>query len=167
MRGLHPMTKPFFTIKRFMDDILCFYVRNDKWDYETFIHDLCKSEVYVKPLTLEDGKQGTFLETSFRIKNNKVEHWLKNENDGETKIWRYKHFHSHGTVIQKRAILTACLSKVQKMASTRELLITSGRSKIREFQKLAYPNSILNGVCTFLAATTGNDAWIAVRNTIQ
>ena len=76
-------------------------------------------------------------------------------------------FSSHGTFIQKRAILTACLRKVQKMASTRELLINSGRSKIREFQKLAYPNSILKGVCTFLAATTGNDAWIAVRSTIQ
>ena len=40
-----------------MDDILCFYVRNDKWDYAKFIQDLCKSEVYVKPLTLEDGKE--------------------------------------------------------------------------------------------------------------
>ena len=167
MRGLDPATKPFFKIKRFMDDILCFYVRNDNWDYEQFIHDLCKSEVYVKPLTLEDGKEGTFLETSFRIKNNMVEHWLKNDNEKETKIWRYNHFHSHGTFIQKRAILTACLRKVQKMASTRELLIHSGRSKIREFQKLAYPNSILKGVCTFLAATTGNDAWIAVRSTIR
>ena len=104
---------------------------------------------------------------SFRIKNNKVEHWLKNDNENETKIWRYNHFHSHGTFIQKRAILTACLRKVQKMASTRELLIHSGTSKIREFQKLAYPNSILKGVCTFLAATTGNDAWIAVRSTIR
>ena len=96
-----------------------------------------------------------------------VEHWLKNDNEKETKIWRYNHFHSHGTFIQKRAILTACLRKVQKMASTRELLIHSGTSKIREFQKLAYPNSILKGVCTFLAATTGNDAWIAVRSTIR
>ena len=116
---------------------------------------------------MEDGKAGTFLETSFRITNNKVEHWFKNDNDGETKIWRYNHFHSHGTFVQKRAILTACLRKVQKMASNRELLIKSGMTKIREFQKLAYPNSILKGVCTFLAATTGNDAWIAVRNTIR
>ena len=69
MHGLDPATKPFFKIKRFMDDILCFYVRNDKWDYEKFIQDLCKSEVYVKPLTLEDGKEGTFLETSFRMRN--------------------------------------------------------------------------------------------------
>ena len=76
-------------------------------------------------------------------------------------------YHSHGTFVQKRAILTACLRKVQKMASTRALLIQSGKSKIREFQKLAYPNSVLKGVCTFLAATTGNDAWIAVRNTIR
>ena len=54
--------------------IIIFYVRNDHWDYETFIKSACKSEVYVKPLTLEDGKAGTFLATSFRIKNNKVEH---------------------------------------------------------------------------------------------
>ena len=121
----------------------------------------------MKPLTLEDGKAGTFLETSFHIRNNTVEHWLKNDNDKETKIWRYDHFHSHGTFVQKRAILTACLRKVQKMASNRELLISSGRTKLLEFQNLAYPNPILKGVCTFLAATTGNDAWIAVRNTIQ
>ena len=37
----------------------------------------------MKPLTLEDGKAGTFLETSFRITNNKIEHWLKNDNDCE------------------------------------------------------------------------------------
>ena len=79
MRGVDPGVKRFFKIKRFMGDILCFYVRNDHWDYETFIKDLCKSEVYVKPLTLEDGKAGTFLETSFRITNNKVEHWLKKQ----------------------------------------------------------------------------------------
>ena len=167
MRGVAPEVKRFFKIKRFMDDILCFYVRNDRWDYQKFIEDLCRSEVYVKPLTLEDGKAGTFLETSFHIRNNTVEHWLKNDNDKETKIWRYNHFHSHGTFVQKRAILTACLRKVQKMASNRELLISSGRTKLREFQNLAYPNPILKGVCTFLAATTGNDAWIAVRNTIQ
>ena len=167
MQGVAPEVKRFFKIKRFMDDILCFYVRNDRWDYEKFITDLCKSEVYVKPLKLEDGKEGTFLETSFRITNNTTEHWLKNDNTKETKIWRYNHFHSHGTFVQKRAVLTACLRKVQKMASSRELLISSARTKIREFHDLAYPNTILKGVCTFLAATTGNDAWIAVRNTIR
>ena len=84
-----------------------------------------------------------------------------------TKVWRYNHFHSHGSVIQKRATLTACLRKVENMASTKDLMVQSARTKLQEFKNLAYPNSILKGVCTFLAATTGNDAWIAVRSTIR
>ena len=99
---------------------LCFYAQNDQWDHSTFIDDLCESEVYVKPLKLEDGKEGTYLETSFRVKNNRIEHWLKNENETGTKIWRYSHFHSHGAFGQKRAVLTACLRKVEAMASSRE-----------------------------------------------
>ena len=121
----------------------------------------------MKPLTLEDGKEGTFLETRFTIRGNEIVHWLKNDNEKETKVWRYSHFHSHGSVIQKRATLTACLRKVENMASTKELMVQSARTKLQEFKNLAYPNSILKGACTFLAATTGNDAWIRVRNTIR
>jgi hypothetical protein len=160
-------SKKFFRIKRFMDDILCFYVENEKWDHERFVKDLCESEIYVKPLTLEDGKEGTFLETRFQIQGNHIEHWLKNDNENGTNVWRYNHFHSHGSVIQKRATLTACLKKVEYMASTKDFMVQSARVKLQEFKKLAYPNSILKGACTFLAATTGNDAWIRVRNTIR
>ena len=147
-----------------MDDILCFYVKNDKWDYEKFVSDLCKSEVYVPPLKLEDGKPGTFLETRFQITESGIDHWLKNENENGINIWRYNHFHSHGSYIQKRATLTACLRKVQFMASNRQALIQSAKNKINEFKNLGYPASTLKGVCTFLAATTGNDAWVTVRN---
>ena len=136
-------------------------------NYERFVKDICESEIYVKPLTLEDGKEGKFLETRFAIRGNEIEHWLKDDNEKGTKVWRYNHFHSHGSVIQKRATLTACLRKVENMASTKELMVQSARTKLQEFKNLAYPNSILKGVCTFLAATTGNDAWIRVRNTIR
>ena len=89
MRNVDHDSKKFFRIKRFMDDILCFYVENEKWDHERFVKDLCESEIYVKPLTLEDGKEGTFLETRFQIQGNEIEHWLKNDNENGTKVWRY------------------------------------------------------------------------------
>ena len=123
----------------------------------------------MKPLCLEDGKKGTFLETRFEIENGKtVKHWLKNDNeDGTKKIWRYTHFHSHGSFAQKRALLTACLKKVQYMASGRHEFLRSASAKIDEFVAQQYPLSVIKGVCTFLGATTGNGAWISVRNTIR
>ena len=53
------------------------------------------------------------------------------------------------------------------MASNKQVFIDSAVNKIREFQNLAYPNSVLNGVCTFLAATTGNGAWMGVKRYIR
>ena len=53
------------------------------------------------------------------------------------------------------------------MASNKHLFIDSAVNKIKEFQDLAYPNSILKGVCRFLAATTGNGAWMGVKRHIQ
>ena len=38
--------------------------------------------------------------------------------------------------------------------------------KIAEAQNLAYQNSILSRVCTFLAAASGNGAWIGVKRHI-
>ena len=126
-----------------------------------------KSDVYAPPLKLEDGKRGTFLETCFDIKNNDVKYWLKNENEEEMKIWRYKHFHSHGSYVQKRAIVSACLRKTEKMASDTHMHINSALIKINEFIRLHYPITTLKGVCTFLAATSGNGAWITIRNLIR
>ena len=151
-----------------MDDILCIYTKNEKWDYEKFIQDFCRSEVYVEPLSLEDGKENTFLETRFNISNtNQIDSWLKNENEIETKIWRYNHFHSHGAFVQKRATMTACLRKTEKMARNKYLFIESVIQKIKEFQNLGYPKSLLSGACTYLAATTGNSAWMDVKRHIQ
>ena len=150
-----------------MDDILCVYAKNSNWAHETFVKDFSESEVYVKPLRLEDGKEATFLETRFDIKAQKIDFWLKNDNEVERKIWRYNHFHSHCSFIQKRATLTACLKKTQKMASNKHVFISSACNKISEFQQLGYPKSILSGACTFLAATTGNGAWMSVKRYIQ
>ena len=91
----------------------------------------------------------------------------KNDNEEETKIWRYNHFPSHTSFVQKRATLTACLKKTENMASTMEMFKLSALNKIREFQRLRYPNSILKGACTFLAATTGSGAWMDVKRHIR
>ena len=107
-----------FKARRYMDDLLVFYARNDSWDEARFLQDI-GGHCYLPPLKLEDGTAGTFLETSFEITGNTIRHWLKNENvTGEPpKIWRYSHFDSHGQFSQKKATLMACLTKVQKMAS--------------------------------------------------
>ena len=89
------------------------------------------------------------------------------ENEKEKKIWRYNHFHSHGSFAQKRATMTACLKKTETMASNKQVFIDSAVNKLREFQNLAYPNSVLKGACTFLAATTGNGAWMGVKRYIR
>ena len=107
MGNLDDRDKKYFTIKRIMDDILCVYSKTPQWNHEDFVRDFCRSEVYAKPLRLEDGKENTFLETRFKITaTNKIDFWLKNENEKETKIWRYSHFQSHGSFVQKRATLT-------------------------------------------------------------
>ena len=150
-----------------MDDILCIYAENDKWDHTKFLQDLCKSKVYVAPLKLEDGAGNTFLETRFNIEDTSIRYLLKNDNEKEIKIWRYKHVYSHGDYIQKRSIITACLRKIQKQSSDDTAMIKSATHKLNEFTQLKYPRTTLKGICTFLAATSGNGAWITVRNLIQ
>ena len=117
-------------------------------------------------MTLEDGKPGTFLETSFEYTNGRFEFQLKNDNKPgmEPAVWRYQHFHSHGSFMQKRALLTSCMKKVHKMASSRDTLRESALQKLAEFKRLKYPQSMLQGVCTFMGATTGEGAWIGVRS---
>ena len=57
-----------------MDDVILFYT--DKFDAEKEIKNC-----YNAPLSLEDAKPDTFLETTFTISNNnEIQHWLKNEN---------------------------------------------------------------------------------------
>ena len=86
-------TPPALTItKRFMDDVLLFYINNNTWDSEKFVKDFMTNECYAPPLKLEEAKPDTFLETTFQVtKENKIWHSLKNENTDITqpKIWRY------------------------------------------------------------------------------
>ena len=57
--------------------------------------------------------------------------------------------------------------ETETMASNKYVFCESAMNKIREFQNLAYPNTILKGACTFLAATTGNGAWMGVKRHIR
>ena len=168
MQQLTDTDKRRFRARRFMDDILMCYAKNEHWDYSGFVADFERSECYQDPLTLEEGKQGTFLETTYEIKNNKFVYRLKNENEaGENKVWRYQHFHSYSPFLQKRATLTACLKKVQKMASDPVTLWRSAVAKVAEFRRLRYPLGVLRAACSYLGATTGEGTWITVRDTLR
>ena len=94
MSGLTPAVKKMFRAKRYMDDILILYVENENWDHERFLADFesTRSECYHPPLELEDGAQGTFLETTFEWKSERWAYRIKNENRAgeEPKVWRYK-----------------------------------------------------------------------------
>ena len=60
-------TKRYFRAKRYMDDILMFYASNEEFLCDKLLHDFGKSECYFPPLSLEDAKPDTFLETTFEI----------------------------------------------------------------------------------------------------
>ena len=169
MNTLTPRDKSHFVAARFMDDILMFVRKSQQWDHSAFLRDFSKSECYHPPLKLEDAKDDTFLETTFRIEGTKIRHWLKNENprDGPTKVWRYHHFASYCTFEQKRATLMACLKKVQKMASDETVLHISAVQKLEEFRRLAYPKSVLRGVCSYMAACTQRYEWIKIRTVVD
>ena len=144
------------------------YAKNDRWDHKTFIKNFEKSDCYHPPLELEAGKDGTFLETRYEVKDGKFSYKLKNDNEtGETKVWRYQHFHSFSPFMQKRATLTACLRKVHSMASDPATLWDSALAKVAEFRRLRYPLSVLRKACSFIGATTGEGTWITVRNTLR
>ena len=152
-----------------MDDILLCYTKRGGWDASRFVADLEKSECYHPPLRLEDGKPGTFLETSFKWEDGRFRYWLKNDNmvGEEPKIWRYKDFRSHGPYLQKRALLTMMLRKVHRMASDSEALRVSALQKLAEFRALGYPEGLLRGACSYMGATTSEGTWIKVRSDLN
>ena len=123
---------------------------------------------YQSPLTLTAGKAGVFLETAFWTSEDHITHRLKNDNsNGRQQIWRYQHWYSNAPFLQKRATLTACLRKVQQMASDPATLRQGALEKIAEFRRLSYPLSILRKACNFLGASTGEGTWITVRDTLR
>ncbi len=170
MQTLDANTKQHFKAKRYMDDIICVYAKNDMWNHSQFVSDLIESKCYSQPLRLEDGTQDTFLETSFEIRNNQFRWWLKNDNkpgDPPSK-WRYSHWNSHAPFLQKRGLLQSCLRKVAKMSSDKEALKKGAMEKFCEFRNIQkYPLSICRGVCTYLGATTGERTWIDIRSMVD
>ena len=112
-----------------------------------------------------NGSEGTFLETSFKITaSNRICHWLKNQNEREVAVWRYAHFASYAPFSQKRAVLMACLLKVDKMASDERTRLTSAKAKVAEFVRLQYPRRMLWTACTAMAMKTRHPAWFKVRH---
>jgi hypothetical protein len=168
LETVHRGSRDHFAAKRYMDDLICVTAHGDGWDRERFLKDL-SNECYLPPLRLEDGGEGTFLETSFEVsRTNQIRHWLKNENKhGQTyKTWRYAHFHSHAAFNQKKATLMACLKKLHKMASDPTALKTSAAQKLAEFAKLMYPRKLLWTACTTIGVNSRDPTWFRVREQI-
>ena len=166
MEGLDQRDKEYFTARRYMDDILMCYAESEKWDHEKFVEDFISSTCYHPPLELEDGAEGTYLETTFRWEGTRFAYKLKNENEAgkEPKIWRYKDFRSHAPFAQKRALITMLMKKVHGMASDRAMLTESAIQKISEFKRLNYPRGLLRGVCNYMYATTREGGWMDARD---
>ena len=164
LSGMEEQYKQYFKAKRYMDDILCVYVENERWDAEKFKKDLEKN-CYWPPLTLEDGGEGTFLETEFELKENKAQYKLKNVNWGENqnKVWRYQNYNSYGKYSQKRGNLMGCLKKINKMASDEGQLISSAWRKLEEFRRLGFPLGVRNFLCGALARASDNRGWWIIR----
>ena len=149
-----------------MDDILIILTDDGTWDKEAFLKDF-KESCY-ETLKLEEGNDGTFLETRYWKLNNRIRYRLKNDNEkGDQKIWRYQHWHSNVPFIQKRATLKACLRKVQQQASDPAAMGTSALEKITEFRRIRYPESVLWKACNYLGASSGNRTWITVRDALR
>ena len=124
--------KANFVAARYMDDIIMVYAQNGGWDHTQLLEQFIRSDCYVDPLTLVDAKEDTFLETTFKLEDNRFRRWLKNDNsvDHPHATWRYQHFASCTPFAQKRAVIVSCLRKVQAMASHGELLRASAVQKL-------------------------------------
>ena len=157
--------KKHIRARRYMDDILFIYVQNEAYDYQTMVQQL-KTECYTKPLELESGSDGIFLETEFEIRNNKFRYWLKNANAKEKKIWRYQHWYSHASYQQKRALARSCLRRVHGMACDNEAIMKVAREKIREFKDIGYPYWLLKRACAYVATVEKDPIWSHIRKEI-
>ena len=166
MESLSQVDKLMFKAKRYMDDIIMVYPKAEWWDYERFMADFARSEIYCKPLKLTDGDEDTFLETTLKVTENGFDYWLKNQNAESQKVWRYQHFNSYSPMGQKKALVKACLRKVHTMASNEGNLRTSAMYKLMEFIRLGYPEPILKQICNYIATTTGKGVWIDIRKAL-
>ena len=160
--------KKYFKAARYMDDVLCVYANTAKWDSVNFL-EYQKTECYMPPLVLQDAGDSCFLETEFEIRTDSIHHRLKNVNEeGEApRVWRYQHYDSYGSYVQKKGNLLGCLRKVNSMASDAEQLLLSGRKKLAEFKLIGFPSGVRKFACSVIGRDSGNGAWITLRNEQQ
>ena len=165
LETLHADIKENFLATRFMDDILLAIAKSNTWDYQTFLKDFQKSDIYWDPLELKETDPTTFLETRFELKDGKLEHRLKNINEAGpmTAVWRYQHFKSYGGYTTKRATLFSTLTKVHKMASDDTQLLKSALAKLDEFKAVEYPAGIRKFACAIMARDYDSLIWRQVR----
>ena len=170
LNGITPDTRNRFQAKRFMDDILLLYKESHEWDAAKFIQDI-STNCYAHPLELEPGKDGVFLETEYAIKDNNIAYWLKNDNINADQpvVWRYQHFDSYAPYAQKKAAVSAALTKIQHHASGEKEMIRSGIRKLREFQCAGYPYAVLKYNIDRMVAhhTQWARAWHTIRRQIR
>ena len=102
---------------------------------------------------------------TFALEGNQFRRWLKNDNTAENPhtVWRYQHFASDTPFEQKRAVVLACLRKIQAMTSDRYAMHDSAINKLMEFRRLQYPVSVLRGVCTVMATISAEYEWTKIR----
>jgi hypothetical protein len=167
MQTINSDSKKFFKAKRYMDDILTFYVTNPRFDHGKLLDEFKQSQCYWPPLNLENANNGIFLETQIEIRNNTIRHKLKNDNAKEIMTWRYMHINSNNKHTYKKAALITNLRKVDYMASDDMMLIGSAIDKLREFVLLGYPKGMLYDACTKMAVLTRAQAWFMIRGKLN
>ena len=53
------------------------------------------------------------------------------------------------------------------MASDKRALEAGGFAKVKEFLNLKYPKPVVKAACSYMAASTGERAWLGVRDKIK
>ena len=126
-----------------------------RWDSQRFCNVFTESTCYHPPLKLVEGTDNTFLETRFKIENNKIKHWLK------TKLKNIQKYGGTNTYMDHTYTNELCSQRAKKryirckMASERELLEFSGLAKVKESLNLKYPRHVVKAACSYMAASTG------------
>ena len=162
MATLDDATKARFEARRYMDDLLLLYKADDTWDHERFCEDI-QTRCYMPPLKLEDSKDGTFLENTFRIEGGSLRFRLKNVNEGgKRNVWRYHDYDSYVAYGQKRATLIATLKKVATMAGDYSEMYESAMDKTMEFAQRGYPPGMRRYACQRVGRETGHRIWFGV-----
>jgi hypothetical protein len=135
----------------------------------SFLRHVTHSDIYWPPLKLEDAKETTFLETTFRVNSSgQFDYWLKHDNEKTRKVWRYQHWRSHAPFAQKKALVVACMRKVHTMTSDKAQSVsqsvypgptTEQGTAIHECSQqaerihcsLQYPTQLLRSICNLMA----------------